>query len=60
MNSRGLKEVKEEEKIMLKSVLKCIESIRIKKWVNKLKNSECQLGGREGGRGGGGGPGQVG
>ena len=36
---------------MLKSVLKCIESIRIKKkMVKKKSNFESQLGGRGGGR----------
>ena len=43
---------------MLKSILKCLVSIRIlKKWVKKFQNSECQLGERGGGRGG---SGQVG
>ena len=34
---------------MLKSVLKCMESIRIKKWVKKNSTFECQLSGRGGG-----------
>ena len=54
----GMKVVKRKNIFffMLKSVLKCIESIRIKKkWVNKFQYSESQLGGR-----GAGGSGQVG
>ena len=35
---------------MLKSVLKCIESIRIKKWVENFQIPESQLGGRGSGR----------
>ena len=42
--------------LMLKSVLKCIESIRVKKnGLKNFQNSESQLGGR-----GAGGSGQVG
>ena len=33
---------------MLKSVLKCIESIRIKKWVKKFQISRANLGGGRG------------
>ena len=53
-----MKEVKRKKYIffMLKSVLKCIESIGINKnWVKNFQNSESQLGGR-----GAGGSGQVG
>ena len=38
---------------MLKSVLKCIESIRIKKMVKIFQNSESNLGGGGGGSGSG-------
>ena len=47
MNSRGVKEVKIFFFFfffMLKSVLKCSESIRIiKKWVNKFQNLNANL-----------------
>ena len=43
-----MKEVKRKNIyfLMLKCVLKCIESIRVKKWVKIFQNSESQLGGR--------------